>query len=106
MERESAKAGVAMVRETPPPAVGYGPGRGKADPAVVLLGLRLSDPAEIIKRVEEGFSFQALERFQKVTRIPTDDLAEVYFRPPGQYLNDPDTLLAVIRRRLAPSTTA
>lgn len=44
-----------------------------------------------------------------VTELPpksTDDLAEVYFRPPGQYLNDPDTLLAVIRRRLAPSTTA
>ena len=77
MERESAKAGVAMVRETPPLGGGYGSGRGKADPAAVLLGLRLSDPAEIIKRVEEGFSFHTLERFQKVTRIPTDDLAEV-----------------------------
>lgn len=49
----------------------------KTDPSVVLLGFRLSDPAQIIKRVEEGFSFQALERFQKYTRIPTDDLAEV-----------------------------
>lgn len=77
MERESAKAGVAMVRETPPLGGGYGAGPAKADPAVVLLGLRLSDPAEIIKRVEEGFSFHTLERFQKVTQIPTDDLAEV-----------------------------
>ena len=77
MERESAKTGVAMVRETPPVGGGYGTGRGKADPAVVLLGLRLSDPGEIIKRVEEGLGFHTLERFQKITRIPTDDLATV-----------------------------
>jgi len=44
---------------------------------VSLLGFRLSSPAEIIKRIEEGFSFQALERFQKNTQIPTDDLREV-----------------------------
>ena len=56
-------------------------GRGRAHPAVVLLGLRLSDPAEIIKRVEEGFSFHTLERFQKVTQIPTDDLAAVVAIP-------------------------
>ena len=30
----------------------------------------------------------------------TDDLAEVYFRPPEQYLRDPETLLAVLRKRL------
>ena len=53
------------------------PGRAKTHPAVVLLGFHLSDPAEIIRRVEEGFSFQALERFQQNTRISTDDLAEV-----------------------------
>lgn len=77
MEREGVRGGAAIVRETPPAAGTYGAGRGKADPAVVLLGLRLSDPAEIIRRVEEGFSFHALERFQKITQIPTDDLAEV-----------------------------
>jgi putative toxin-antitoxin system antitoxin component (TIGR02293 family) len=59
------------------PAFPAARGRGKTRPAVVLLGFRLSDPAEIIRRVEEGFSFQALERFQRNTRIPTDDLAEV-----------------------------
>jgi putative toxin-antitoxin system antitoxin component (TIGR02293 family) len=57
--------------------IGRGKSRAKTHPAVVLLGFHLSDPAEIIRRVEEGFSFQALERFQKNTRIPTDDLAEV-----------------------------
>jgi len=77
MERESAKAGATTVRETPRVGGVYGAGPGRFHPAVVLLGLRLSDPAEIIKRVEEGFSFHTLERFQKVTRIPTDDLAEV-----------------------------
>jgi putative toxin-antitoxin system antitoxin component (TIGR02293 family) len=43
----------------------------------VLLGFHVVDPAEIIRRVEEGFSFRALERFQESTRIPTDDLADV-----------------------------
>lgn len=50
---------------------------GPAHPYMVLLGFRLSNPAEIIKRVEEGFSFHALERFQRKTQIPTDDLAQV-----------------------------
>ena len=63
------------MRETPAVGGACGAERGRAHPAVVLLGLRLSDPAEIIKRVEEGFSFHALERFQRITRIPTDDLA-------------------------------
>jgi putative toxin-antitoxin system antitoxin component (TIGR02293 family) len=44
---------------------------------VSLLGLRLTNPIEIVKRVEEGLRFQALERFQKNTRISTSELAEV-----------------------------
>ena len=59
------------------PAFRRAPGRAKAHPAVGLLGFHLADPVEIIRRVEEGFSFRALERFQENTRIPTDDLAEV-----------------------------
>ena len=76
MASERAKGGAGAVRETPPSG-GEWAERGRVHPAVALLGFRLSDPAEIIKRVEEGFSFHALERFQRNTRIPTDDLAEV-----------------------------
>ena len=52
-------------------------GRAKTPLYVLLLGFRLSNTAKIIKRVEEGFGFQALERFQRNTQIPTNDLAEV-----------------------------
>jgi putative toxin-antitoxin system antitoxin component (TIGR02293 family) len=52
-------------------------GRAKTPLYVLLLGFRLSNTAKIIKRVEEGFGFQALERFQRNTQIPTSDLAEV-----------------------------
>jgi putative toxin-antitoxin system antitoxin component (TIGR02293 family) len=52
-------------------------GRAKTPLYVLLLGFRLSSTVKIIKRVEEGFSFQALERFQRNTQIPTSDLAEV-----------------------------
>jgi putative toxin-antitoxin system antitoxin component (TIGR02293 family) len=52
-------------------------GRAKTPLYVLLLGFRLSNTVKIIKRVEEGFSFHALERFQKNTQIPTSDLAEV-----------------------------
>lgn len=51
--------------------------RGTAHPAVVLLGLRLSDAAQIVKRVGEGFSFKAFERLQRNTQISTDDLAQL-----------------------------
>jgi putative toxin-antitoxin system antitoxin component (TIGR02293 family) len=77
MEREAAKAGASIAGEGAPGPAPRGLGHGAVHPAVALLGLRLSDPAEIVKRVGEGFSFHALERFQKATRIPTDDLAEV-----------------------------
>ena len=52
---------------------------GQAGPYryVLLLGLRLQDPIRIVKRVEEGLKFQALERFQKNTQFSTTDLAEV-----------------------------
>jgi len=52
-------------------------GRAKTPLYVLLLGFRLSNTVKIIKRVEEGFSFHALERFQKNTQIPTSDLAEL-----------------------------
>lgn len=51
--------------------------RTKASLYVALLGLRLADTAKIIKRVEEGLGLQALERFQRNTRIPTRELAEI-----------------------------
>ncbi len=44
---------------------------------VSLLGLRLTNPIDIVRRVEEGLSFQALERFQKNTGLSTVELAEV-----------------------------
>ena len=44
---------------------------------VSLLGLRLTSPIDIVKRVEEGLRFQALERFQENTQLSTSDLAEV-----------------------------
>ena len=52
-------------------------GRAKTPLYILLLGFRLSNTLSIIKRVEEGFSFHALERFQRNTQIPTGDLAEV-----------------------------
>ena len=52
-------------------------GRAKTPLYILLLGFRLSNTVKIIKRVEEGFSFHALERFQKNTQIPTSDLADV-----------------------------
>jgi putative toxin-antitoxin system antitoxin component (TIGR02293 family) len=72
-----ARGGAGAVRETTPVSGASWADRGRAHRAVILLGFRLSNPAEIIRRVEEGFSFHALERFQKNTQIPTDDLAEV-----------------------------
>jgi putative toxin-antitoxin system antitoxin component (TIGR02293 family) len=77
MERPGEKVGASFARDKPSAAAAPGGGHGVVHPAVVLLGLRLSDPVEIVKRVAEGLSFHALERFQRATRIPTDDLAEV-----------------------------
>ena len=56
-----------------------GEGRAKSGVPlyISLLGLRLTNPIEIVKRVEEGFRFQALERFQENTQLSTSDLAEV-----------------------------
>jgi len=42
-----------------------------------LLGLRSQDPIRIVKRLEKGLDFQALERFQKNTGLSTSELAEV-----------------------------
>lgn len=44
---------------------------------VLLLGLRLSDPIQILHRVKLGLKFQTLERFQKNTRFSTADLADL-----------------------------
>ena len=78
MELEVSKAGAAG--EAPDVAAYWAAdkaGRAKTPLYVLLLGFRLSSTARIIKRVEEGFSFQALERFQRNTQIPTSDLADV-----------------------------
>lgn len=44
---------------------------------VSLLGLRDSDPIEILKTVKRGLKYQALERFQKNTRFTTAELADL-----------------------------
>jgi putative toxin-antitoxin system antitoxin component (TIGR02293 family) len=44
---------------------------------VSLLGLRLQDPIRILRRVEQGLEFRALERFQRNTRFSTSELAEL-----------------------------
>lgn len=52
-------------------------GEGGAYRYVLLVGLRLQDPIRILKRVEQGLKFEALERFQRNTRLSTSALAEV-----------------------------
>ena len=42
-----------------------------------LLGLRAQDPIQIVRRVEQGLEFKALERFQKNSQLSTGDLAEL-----------------------------
>ena len=44
---------------------------------VSLLGLQLQDPIRILRLVEQGLEFRALERFQENTRFSTSDLAEL-----------------------------
>ncbi len=44
---------------------------------VSLLGLRPSNPIDILKRLKGGLSFQTLERFQKNTQFSTSDLADL-----------------------------
>lgn len=44
---------------------------------VSLLGLRPSNPIEILKRVKRGLKFEALERFQKNTQFSTTELADL-----------------------------
>lgn len=50
-------------------------GHSQAELYVSLLGLHPADPITILKRVRRGFTFQALERFQKNTQFSTADLA-------------------------------
>lgn len=42
---------------------------------VSLLGLQLSDPIEILRRVKRGLRFRAFERLQRNTRFSTVELA-------------------------------
>jgi putative toxin-antitoxin system antitoxin component (TIGR02293 family) len=42
---------------------------------VSLLGLQVRDPIRILRLVEQGLEFRALERFQKNTQFSTSDLA-------------------------------
>ena len=44
---------------------------------VSLIGLRLQDPIKLVKRVEKGLAFHALESFQRNTGLSTSDVAEV-----------------------------
>ncbi len=43
---------------------------------VALVGLRSQDPLDILKRVEKGLAFSALEHFQRNSGLSTNDLAE------------------------------
>jgi len=51
-------------------------GRAGSYSFVRLVGLRSQDPLEILKRVEKGLAFAALERFQRNSGWSTGDLAE------------------------------
>jgi putative toxin-antitoxin system antitoxin component (TIGR02293 family) len=44
---------------------------------VSLLGLRTHDPIRILRAVERGIEFGALERFQRNTQLSTDALADL-----------------------------
>jgi putative toxin-antitoxin system antitoxin component (TIGR02293 family) len=44
---------------------------------VALLGLHRKDPIKIVRDVEKGLAFQALERFQRNTGLSTSALADV-----------------------------
>jgi putative toxin-antitoxin system antitoxin component (TIGR02293 family) len=48
---------------------------------VALLGLRNYEPLRIAARVRRGLPFSALERFQRNTALPADDLAELVRLP-------------------------
>ena len=43
---------------------------------VVLLGLQIYDLARLLERVERGFSFTTLERFQRNISWPSDDVLD------------------------------
>ncbi len=56
--------------------------RPPAEPSAIplyasLLGLRWTNPLDVVKGVERGLRFQSLAHFQKVTQFSTNDLAEV-----------------------------
>lgn len=51
-------------------------GRAGSYSFVRLVGLRSQDPLEIMRRVEKGLAFTALERFQRNSGWSTGDLAE------------------------------
>jgi len=52
-------------------------GRGTPRGYVELLGLRASDTPHLLERVEEGFPFGALERFQQTIELSTTEVAEL-----------------------------
>ncbi len=60
---------------------------------------RTAAPASVVERMSSVKGAPG-----SVTALPpksTDDLAEVYFRPPEVYMSDAESLLAVLRKRLA-----
>lgn len=75
------------VREAPARLTrGSAPGRGPLVAAhkawrsstplyVMLLGLRTSDPLEVLKRVRVGLNYHALEAFQRNTNFSTSEVA-------------------------------
>ena len=52
-------------------------GRPQSYLYVSLLGLQLSDPIQILRRLRHGLQFHAFERFQKNTQFSTVDLASL-----------------------------
>jgi putative toxin-antitoxin system antitoxin component (TIGR02293 family) len=47
-----------------------------------MLGMPANDTLEMIKRIESGFGFNALLRFQKMSGLPMAEIADVLQIPP------------------------
>jgi putative toxin-antitoxin system antitoxin component (TIGR02293 family) len=52
-------------------------GRGTSHQYVRLLGLKVAEPHQILKEVERGLAFKALQRFQENTQLSTNELVEL-----------------------------
>lgn len=58
-----------------------GSGHREGHSYLALLGLRRYDPLHVVAEIRRGFSYAALERFQRNTDLPHDVLARVIGTP-------------------------